>query len=100
MAALDRAVDASVRLIAGISLGAHAAVRWAASNRRKARRLDGLWLVLPAWTGEADAVAALSSTAADEVAAEGLRPPWPGLAPRAGSARSSPGPGPPTARRG
>jgi hypothetical protein len=69
-AALDRAADASVRLVAGISLGAHAAVRWAA--RRAARPLDGLWLVLPAWTGEPDPVAALSAAAADEVAAEGL----------------------------
>jgi predicted alpha/beta hydrolase family esterase len=69
-AALDPAVDTSVRLIAGISLGAHAAVRWAA--RREARGLEGLWLVLPAWTGEPDPVAALSSAAADEIAAEGL----------------------------
>ena len=66
---MDEAVGASVRLIAGISLGAHAAARWAA--RREAHRLDGLWLVLPAWTGEPDEVAALSAAAADEIAAEG-----------------------------
>ena len=72
--ALDAVVDASVRLIAGISLGAHAAVRWAArgSPDLAAGRLDGLWLVLPAWTGVPGPVAALSAAAAAEVAAEGL----------------------------
>jgi hypothetical protein len=69
-AALEAAWRPSVRLVAGISLGAHAAVRWAA--RRSGPALDGLWLVLPAWTGPAGPVAALSADAADEVAAEGL----------------------------
>ena len=72
--ALDAVVDPSVGLIAGISLGAHAAVRWAArrSPDLASHRLDGLWLVLPAWTGDPGPVAALSAAAAAEVAAEGL----------------------------
>ena len=48
-AALDAAGPGPV-LVGGISLGAHVAARWAAAAPR--RRVAGLLLALPAWTGE------------------------------------------------
>ncbi len=53
-------------IVGGVSLGAHAAVRVAV--RRPG--LDGLLLVLPAWTGPPGRVAALSESAADQVCAD------------------------------
>jgi hypothetical protein len=40
-----------VRWVGGISLGAHAAARWAGAHPDDAAELDGLLLVMPAWTG-------------------------------------------------
>lgn len=64
------AAEAGPLLVAGISLGAHAAVRWAAGVR--AERLEGLLLAMPAWTGAASAVAGLSALAAADVERDGL----------------------------
>jgi pimeloyl-ACP methyl ester carboxylesterase len=48
--ALDRAaLTSDALLVGGISLGAHVAARWAAET--PGRRLAGLLLALPAWTG-------------------------------------------------
>jgi pimeloyl-ACP methyl ester carboxylesterase len=55
-------------LVGGVSLGAHAAVRVAAVRPW----LAGALLVLPAWTGPAAAVAAMSAQAGAEVARDGL----------------------------
>jgi pimeloyl-ACP methyl ester carboxylesterase len=69
-----RALDAAARrhrpdLVGGVSLGAHLAVRWAATADPPPR---GLLLALPAWTGEPAAVAAASGYAADRVDALGV----------------------------
>ena len=69
---VQAAVAASVRrtgarLAGGVSLGAHAVARWAASAAGAASGIEGLLLVLPAWTGPPGAVAALSALAAGEV---------------------------------
>lgn len=71
-------------LLGGLSLGAHLAARLAASDSRVAS--CGLWLVMPAWTGDADAVARLSQDVAAAVTAHGVEgalqqveegaPPW------------------------
>jgi pimeloyl-ACP methyl ester carboxylesterase len=67
-AALDAAAAAygpRLRVVGGVSLGAHVAARWAAG-----RRLDGLLLALPAWTGQAGpagSVAAATAAAAERV---------------------------------
>jgi predicted alpha/beta hydrolase len=66
LAALVDEVGAS--LVGGVSLGAHAAVRVAATRPQ----LRGALLVLPAWTGPPGAVAALSARAAAEVAEHGV----------------------------
>jgi hypothetical protein len=67
-AELGRLVDATgARVVGGVSLGAHAAVRWAAG-----RDLDGLLLALPAWTGRPTTTAALSAAAAQDVERDGL----------------------------
>lgn len=77
--AVERAVGRSAAagegplLLAGISLGAHAAVRWAARTPASPR-LIGLLLALPAWTGPPAQVAALSALAADDVERDGLDP--------------------------
>ncbi len=60
--------DRGASLVGGVSLGAHAAVRVAATRPW----LTGALLVLPAWTGPAGAVAALSARAATEVAEHGV----------------------------
>lgn len=59
-----------VALVGGVSLGAHAAVRWAAGHRH--RDPMALLLVMPAWTGEPGPVAAASSAAADRVEEVGV----------------------------
>ncbi|SHM47373.1 hypothetical protein [Cryptosporangium aurantiacum] len=67
-------------LVGGVSLGAHLAVRWAAHrlNRSAARRpsrrpaVAGLLLVMPAWTGEPDAVAGVSAITAADVERDGV----------------------------
>lgn len=56
------------QVVGGVSLGAHAAVQVAVSRPA----LAGALLVLPAWTGAAGTVAALSAVAAAELAADGL----------------------------
>jgi len=77
VAALDAAAVAygpRLRLVGGVSLGAHVAARWAAGRatpwaaRLGARRdLAGLLLALPAWTGAPGSVAAATGAAADQV---------------------------------
>ena len=66
--ALADAVRASgAGLVAGVSLGAHAVARWAARDPDVTARLEGLLLLLPAWTGPPGTVAALSGDAAGQV---------------------------------
>ena len=67
-AALDEARAAygpRLRLVGGVSLGAHVAARWAAGPG--GRGLAGLLLALPAWTGPPGPVAAATGAAADQV---------------------------------
>jgi pimeloyl-ACP methyl ester carboxylesterase len=72
-AALDDAVGRhDVRLVGGVSLGAHVAARWAAARPATLPRLRGLLLALPAWTGPPGAVAAASAAAAARVRALGV----------------------------
>jgi pimeloyl-ACP methyl ester carboxylesterase len=116
VAALDAAAAAygpRLRLVGGVSLGAHVAARWAAG-----RPLDGLLLALPAWTGPAGtagSVAAATAAAAAQVdrlgtagalaaaraggvdwVAEELAAAWPAygelLAPTLRAAAAAPGP--------
>ena len=114
--ALDRAALVPGRLlVGGISLGAHVAARWAAHT--PARRLAGVLLALPAWTGPSEgAPAALAARlSAAQVRAGGMdaalasaaagTPPWlaaelgrawprhgDGLAPALEAAAAEPGP--------
>jgi pimeloyl-ACP methyl ester carboxylesterase len=60
----DLATREPVTLVGGVSLGAHAAARWAS---RRPGATGGLLLVMPAWTGPPDAVAAVSGATADEI---------------------------------
>ncbi|HEY6747390.1 MAG TPA: alpha/beta hydrolase, partial [Mycobacteriales bacterium] len=82
--ALDEAAAAhgpALRLVGGVSLGAHLAARWAAYRPAAA----GLLLVLPAWTGRPGVVAAATAAAAGTIdrlgtdgalAAAGAAVPW------------------------
>lgn len=58
-----------VARVAGISLGAHAAAVWSARTQHPAE----LALVMPAWTGECDDVAAATLVAASEIYRFGSR---------------------------
>jgi hypothetical protein len=75
------------RVVGGISLGAHAAARFAAGLRSDGPPdLDGLLVAAPGWLGAPDLVAAANALQADELAASGLdatlarvhagAPPW------------------------
>ena len=72
LTAITRQIEAArsrgeaVALLAGVSLGAHAAAIWAARARDLAG-LEGLLLVMPAWTGRPAHVAAATEAAAREV---------------------------------
>jgi pimeloyl-ACP methyl ester carboxylesterase len=69
-AALDavaRAYGPRLRLVGGVSLGAHVAARWAAAARTRPGGLEGVVLALPAWTGAPGPVAAATAAAADSV---------------------------------
>jgi pimeloyl-ACP methyl ester carboxylesterase len=66
-----RALDAAaaeygprLRLVGGVSLGAHTAARWTAAA---GLGLDGVTLVLPAWTGTPGAVATATAASAELV---------------------------------
>ncbi len=67
-----------LRLVGGVSLGAHTAARWTAARAASTApgpapspagrvELDGVVLVLPAWTGAPGAVAAATAASADLV---------------------------------
>jgi pimeloyl-ACP methyl ester carboxylesterase len=129
VAALDDAVRRyDVRLVGGISLGAHIAARWAATTGVAAGaeacgRLAGLLLALPAWTGPPGMAAVASAQAAVEVdrygtagallraragggpgwVADELAVAWPGygggLAATLRATAAAPGPGPDQLRR-
>lgn len=60
-----------VRVVGGVSVGAHAVARWAARDPR-ARGLAGLLFVLPAWTGRPDRTAAMTKASARALAREGV----------------------------
>lgn len=60
-----------VTLIAGVSLGAHAAALWAARNPHAAELVEGLLLCLPAWTGAPDSIAAATARAAEDIQSRG-----------------------------
>jgi pimeloyl-ACP methyl ester carboxylesterase len=71
VAAAYRSLDAAaaeygsrLRLVGGVSLGAHVAARWAGV---RGAALDGVLLALPAWTGPPGAVAAATAASADLV---------------------------------
>ena len=55
-----------LRLVGGVSLGAHTAARWVGAPAGRVE-LDGVLLVLPAWTGAPGAVAAATAASADLV---------------------------------
>jgi pimeloyl-ACP methyl ester carboxylesterase len=66
-AVADAVRTSGAELVAGVSLGAHAVARWAAHDPAVSARLEGLLLLLPAWTGPPGPVAALSLDAAGRV---------------------------------
>lgn len=73
LAALARIVD--IRLVAGLSLGAEVALRWACARHApgvEAHRLDGLLLCLPGVAGPSSGPAAANRAAADELASYGV----------------------------
>ncbi|HST66653.1 MAG TPA: alpha/beta hydrolase [Mycobacteriales bacterium] len=81
--ALDEAAATypGVRLVGGVSLGAHLAARWAVGHPD----LDGVLLALPAWTGAPGVVAAATAASAGTIdrlgtdgalAAAGAAVPW------------------------
>lgn len=60
-------------LVAGISLGAHAAAMWSAQRAAVgASTSQRLVLALPAWTGGPDAVAAATAASARDIRARGM----------------------------
>jgi hypothetical protein len=61
------AVGSDVVLAAGISLGAHAVAAWALDGGR----CEALLIVMPAWTGEPDGIAGLTSSTAVAVETRG-----------------------------
>jgi len=68
VAALEAAASGrQVALVAGVSLGAHAAALWAA----RGGTADMLVLAMPAWTGGPGPVAALTASSAEEVRRRG-----------------------------
>jgi len=67
LAALVEATDAIV--VGGISIGALIAAHHAVAAHE---RLQGLLLALPPWLGEPDDIAALSATAASDIAGHGV----------------------------
>lgn len=65
--------DRAVTLVVGVSVGAHAVAGWAASQTGQSAVHDQLLVcAMPAWTGEPDATATLTASAADLVAAAGV----------------------------
>ena len=58
---LTRRTD--IAIVGGVSVGAHAAARWAAHDDRSGR-LDGLLFVMPAWTGSDRVTATMTRAAA------------------------------------
>lgn len=77
VAAVDRLDQAlrdagrTLQTVGGISVGAHAAATWAARDAGRSPQPD-LVLAMPAWTGEAGPIAALTAATADEVARDGI----------------------------
>jgi pimeloyl-ACP methyl ester carboxylesterase len=65
----DLVLHTPVSLVGGVSLGAHAAVRWAAA---RPGQCAGVLCVLPAWTGPPDGVAAVSGLTATEIESDGV----------------------------
>lgn len=59
--------------VAGLSVGAHAVAAWAAVRSPAPMSADVV-LVMPAWTGAPDQVAALTSASADEIERYGVEP--------------------------
>ncbi len=58
-------------ILGGVSLGAHAAVLAAAALQRSGHEVAGLFLVLPAWTGEPGKAAALTAASATDLSRRG-----------------------------
>lgn len=71
-AAGDRCDRGEPVVVGGVSLGAHAAIRWTARRRQQHRRGPSLVLAaLPAWTGEPDEVARANAITAGALRALG-----------------------------